>query len=116
MYKAVLWDFGGVLTTSPFESFIVRPGSDSGRGSSEQVLLEGHSGGFRIKPLRHTEWPSPLEGSVELIKQFVAALGLTEHGAGIEPQHRVHVVAVSAGCFGKRHSGSQAGPDREVAA
>jgi hypothetical protein len=25
-------------------------------------------------------------------------------------------VAVSAGCFGKRHSGSQAGPDREVAA
>ncbi len=60
------------------------------------LVLEDHSGGFRIKPLRHTEWPSPLEGSVELIKQFVAALGLTEHGAGIEPQHRVHVVAVSA--------------------
>jgi len=56
-----------------------------------------------------------LEGSVELVQQFVAALGLAEHGAGIEPQHRVHGVAVSAGCFGKRHSGSQAGPDREVA-
>ena len=84
--------------------------------TQDGLVLEDHSGGFRIKPLRHTEWPSPLEGSVELIKQFVAALGLTEHGAGIEPQHRVHVVAVSAGCFGKRHSGSQAGPDREVAA
>ena len=86
-FRAVLWDFGGVLTESPFEAFR--------RFERERVLPADFLRGVNARNPDHNAWAQLERGELTLA-QFDAAFAEEAHAAG----HRVAGSEVVALLYG----------------
>jgi putative hydrolase of the HAD superfamily len=73
MFRAVLWDFGGVLTTSPFDAF--------NRYEADQGLPKDFIRGINATNPEHNAW-AQLESSAITAAQFDAAFEAESRAAG----------------------------------